>query len=71
MAKCKELDEEMSYRIYVTDALKLIAENTAKMSSGSYMTKRYSDLFKKEKIDTRSGDEIAVDIIKKAGLVVI
>ena len=70
-AKFEEWDKELAYQIYMTDALRMIAENTAKLSGGSYMTKRYAEVLVKEKPDNRTGDEIAADIIKKAGLVVI
>lgn len=59
-----------AYRIYVTDALKVIGENTAKFASGTYLTKRYADVISAKKLDTRTGEEIVADIIKKAGLVV-
>ena len=50
----------LKFEIYVTDMLKAIAESKT-------ITERYADmLFVKE--DTRSGDEIAADIIKGAGL---
>lgn len=64
----------MAYKIYVTDALKNISENTAKCaalaSGGSYISTRYADMLKPQAIDVRTGDEIAADVIKKAGLVV-
>lgn len=37
-------EEEKVYKIYLTDALRLISENTAKMVGGSYLQKRYIDL---------------------------
>jgi hypothetical protein len=33
---------------------------------GKYLSKSYGDLFKKE--ETRTGDEIADDVLKKCGL---
>lgn len=35
------------------------------------MTGRYIDSMKRTKVDNRTGTEIAADVIKKAGLVVI
>lgn len=35
------------------------------------MTGRYADSLKQTKADNRTGTEIAADVIKKAGLVVI
>lgn len=57
--------KELSYKIYVTDCLQLIASNT-----GRAPLKRYYDLIT-EKQDGRSGDEIARDTIAKAGLKVV
>ena len=58
------------YRTYVTDALKHINKIVATQFGGSYMENRYSDFAypKREKEDERSGDEIAADIIRRAGL---
>lgn len=58
----------MAFRIYVTDALKVIAENTAKQSGGYTMNIRYADMIKKDKVkpekeETRTADEI-IDHIK-------
>lgn len=58
--------DERRYRAYVTDALMAIAENTARFAGGSAMTARWYDGYKP--VDNRSGDEIALDVIKQAGL---
>ena len=42
--------------------------NTARFNGGSEMNVRFADLIEKRKIDTRTGDEIAFDVIEKAGL---
>lgn len=36
--------EEMAFRNYVADALKMISENSAKQVGGSYLTIRYADV---------------------------
>ena len=59
------------YRVYMTDALKITVENTAKFAGGSYIKARYIDIIEPKKVDTRTGDEIVEDIIQRAGLVVI
>ena len=66
----KKQHQEMQYRVYVTDCLKMIAENTANFAKGQYMKARYYDIITPKKQDTRTGDEIVEDIIKRAGLVV-
>ena len=60
ISKYKKEQEEMAYRIYMTDSLYYRAQN-------QYMNVRYYDLLNR-KIDNRSGDEIATDVIHKIGL---
>lgn len=61
--------EDEIFKVYVTDALKVIGENTAAFSSeGKCMSGRYADIIKPErkgKPDTRTGDEIAEDVISR------
>lgn len=67
MAKVSAKNEELTYRIYITDALKVISENTAKFAGGSYIKNRYIDIVNgtlPEK-DERTGDEIVEDFIAK------
>ena len=66
MSKAKQQVKDTAYRVYVTDCLKLIAENTGNIS----LKLRYYDIINPKKEDTRTGDEIVSDIIKRAGLVV-
>lgn len=59
---------EMQYRSYIADALKALADNTAR-HGGVIMRERYADMIGSgKKKDTRTGDEIAQDVIKRAGL---
>lgn len=64
--------KDKAYRIYVTDVLRLMCENTAKMTQGSYFTTRYKDLVSfdepKEIEDSRTGDEILDDIFDQLGI---
>ena len=56
----------------MTDALKIIAENTARASGGYHLTKRYYDSINDEKPKPeRSAQEIIDDVIRKAGLEVV
>lgn len=59
-------DIETAYRIYVTDALQQICENTARASGGAYSNARFYDIInpKPGNEDLRSGEEIAADIIR-------
>ena len=43
-ALINQAEKEQAYRVYVTDALKIIGENTAKYAGGSYMKVRYLDV---------------------------
>lgn len=51
--------------MYVTDALKLIAENTAKMGGGSYVKARYYDVLHPKPPETRTADEVIAQIANK------
>ena len=59
--------EDMAYRIYVTDALKLLTEN-----GNRTLNIRFAELVEKRNKpqDNRSGEEIVADVIKRCGLVV-
>jgi hypothetical protein len=46
----------------------IIGENTAKFAGGNHLTRRYIETISPE--DARTGEEIAADVIKRAGLVV-
>lgn len=66
IAFIKREEEEKAYNIYIADALKLISENTAKMVGGSYLQKRYSELFEtEEKEETRTADDVINNIKSK------
>lgn len=58
--------EERRYRAYITDALLILTKNTAKYAGGDYLQERWAAKFIPQ--DTRSGDEIALDVIRRAGL---
>ena len=60
-ARIDEHNREEAYRIYVTRSLQLSPQ-------GKYINVSLDSLLSPKKIDTRSGDEIATDVIKKAGL---
>ena len=73
LARYNEKQRAEICRIYVTDCLRLIAENTAKCVEGQYISKRYYDVVHgdmngSQSADSRSGEEIAADVIKRLGL---
>ena len=71
VSRYNQHQREHAYRIYVSDCLRIMTENTAKYAGGTHLTKRYADVIQRKPLDNRSGAEIAADIIQKAGLVVI
>lgn len=65
-ARLLEATKAKAYEIYVTDTLRIIAK-----SIGTYPAKRFAEILSPPKNDRRTGDEIAADIIKRAGITVI
>ena len=70
-ARFNQHQRDLAYRIYVADCLRMATENTAKMSQGSYTAARFYDIINPKPIDNRTGEEIATDIINRAGIEVI
>ncbi|MBO5969489.1 MAG: hypothetical protein J6S14_13430 [Clostridia bacterium] len=71
MARFNQHQREMAYRFYVADCLRIITENTAKSVGGAYVTVKFSDVIDPKPADTRTGAEIAADVINRAGIEVI
>ena len=71
IARYQSQQRDLAYRIYVTDCLRIISENTAKMCGGSYITAKFADIINPKPVDNRAGEEIAADIINRAGIEVI
>lgn len=65
IAKFRKDNLDTTYRIYVTDALKIIAENTSKYAGGSYMKIRFSEIINPKPEETRTADEIITGITDK------
>lgn len=53
--------------MYVTDALKAVAENTAKYSGGGYIKARYIEIIDPPPEETRTGEEIIAQMKAKLG----
>jgi hypothetical protein len=62
-------NREYAYRMYVTENLRIVGENTAKSGGGSYITQRYVDMIEPRPEDNRSAEEIAADVIARSGLI--
>lgn len=54
----------------MTDAMRIVTENTAKICGGDYIRARYVDVIDPKPQDTRSCEEITEDIVSRCGLVV-
>lgn len=63
--------EEKAVKIYCAECLRIITENTAKMGGGSYITAKLSDIINPKPVENRTGEAIAAEIIKRAGIEVI
>ncbi len=70
MARLNERTMAEVYRIYVTDALRVVAENTAKFVGGCSIERRYIDVVKPKKQDNRTCEEITADIVARCGLTI-
>lgn len=55
----------------MADGVRMASENTAKFAGGSYLTVRYGEMIRPKPKDTRTGDEIVADIVRKAGLKIV
>lgn len=55
----------MAYRFYVTDGLKIIAENTAHLVNGTVFNISYRDIINPKPVDTRTSEDIIDDIRSK------
>lgn len=62
-AKWQERQHDLTYRFYITDGLWALTNN-------HILTNRYEDVLKQkpQKVDNRSGNEIASDVIQRLGL---
>ena len=70
--RIKEAIEAEAFRGYIADCLWAIAKNTANSCGGQYFETKFRDGIKEAKPeDTRTGDEIVADIIKRAGIEVV
>ena len=60
-------NERRLYEVYVTDALKAITENTAKMYGGYSLKTRYADLLENsnKQEETRTAEDIISNIKNK------
>lgn len=63
-----DICKEEAYRSYIADGVKCIGESVANQFCGSYLQERYADIVSISRTEEKSGDEIALEVIEKAGL---
>ena len=57
--------QQKAYNNYVTDALRIITENTAKAHGGRYLQVRYAEIIEPIKEEKRTANEVITDIKDK------
>lgn len=62
----KERQENKAFQYYIAEGVRLLTKNT-----GQYLNKSYYDIVNQKEQDNRTGEEIAMDVIKKCGLKVV
>lgn len=62
---------DKSRDIYLTDTAWFCARNTAALSGGQYLTKRWADIIDPPVEDDRSAEEITADVVRRCGLTVV
>ena len=70
MARINEKAKTEAYRIYVTDALRIVGENTAQYVGGDYIKARYAGMIEPKKQDNRTCEEITADVVARCGLTI-
>ncbi len=60
--------QEAAFRLYIGTGVQYMVEYIAGLCGGGKALMPYADFMQFKPADTRSGDEIAADIIKRAGL---
>lgn len=58
MARKEAQEKEFAFRVYAADCLKVITENTARLSGGGYMNIRLIDVLHPKPEETRSSDDV-------------
>lgn len=71
MSRYTEYQRAMACRLYVTDALKAIADNTSNFAGGCKMQNRYADIINGTPRDYRTAQEIVDDFEKRGGIKVV
>ena len=69
LSRYRSESKEKVYKAYVTDTLKVIAENTARYAGGSTIKKRFIDISEEEKNEPKkpqeSAEKVKSDLLEK------
>lgn len=60
-ARVKEKYREETYRIFISESLRLLPQ-------GKILKNSYLDMFDKKQVETRSGKEVAEEVAQKIGI---
>lgn len=73
VATFSEYCKEQAFRIYMADGVKCISESVANYLGGSYLQGRYAEIIRGDDYadESATGDEIALDVIERAGLIIV
>ena len=69
-ARLRLREEEALFRVYLTDCQKALLDGMSHLAGGSRMTRRYLELLEPAP-SPKSGEEIARDVLSRAGIKVI
>lgn len=61
----KKRQQELLYKVYITDALKAISENTSRKDGGVCMQKRYADMINEFYEKAPAEEKTAEGVIEK------
>ena len=62
----KKEQQEKAFKIYLTDSLQILTENTAKMGNGGkYLQARFADYIAPQKEEKRTADEVITELKEK------
>lgn len=63
IASLRRKNKELAYRVYITDALKAVAENTSRYAGGTVLSKRFAEYLEPPKKEMTAQE--VIDKIKK------
>ena len=65
IARFNQHQRDLAYRIYVTDCLRMVSENTARFGGGPYKTVSFEDIIRTRKEKELKPGEAKASICKK------